>query len=116
MKKSDFIGIAVICILIISGVILFFTTADRQARQDYFEGRVLENTGDHITVKIDPSYENLTAELGETVKIEKKDVVKECDFSDFAPDEMIRVLYGGINSSNREIEQVFAVYALSELG
>ena len=53
--------------------------------------------------------------LGETVKIEKKAVVKECDFSKFMSNERVRVLYSGINTKKHELEHIFAIYTLSEI-
>ena len=80
MKKSKFICIIVVFIAIISGVILFLSIASTESKQDYFEGNVSENSNDYIVIKIDSSYEKLIRKLGETVKIEKKAVVKERDF------------------------------------
>ena len=54
-------------------------------------------------------------ELGLNVKIEKKAVVKECDFSKFISNESVRVLYSGINSKKHELEHIFAIYTLSEI-
>lgn len=115
MKKSKFITIIILFILTASGIILFLSKAGTEAGQDYFEGTVLEHTEDRLTVRIDSSYEDLTAVLGETVEIEKEEVVRKCDFSEFPPDEKIRVLYSGINSKNRRLEYIFAVYVLSEI-
>lgn len=115
MKKSKFVGIIIAFILTISGIILFLSMASTEAKQDYFEGKVLENADDYITVKIDSSYENLISQLEETVKIEKKDVVQKCDFSKFSPNESIRVLYSGIDSKRKKLEHIFAVYVLSEI-
>ena len=115
MKKSNFICIIVVLIAIISGVILFLSIASTESKQDYFEGNVSENTNDYIVIKIDSSYEKLIRKLGETVKIEKKAVVKECDFSKFMSNESVRVLYSGINSKKHELEHIFAIYTLSEI-
>ena len=115
MKKSKFICIIVVFIVIISGVILFLNIASTESKQDYFEGNVSENTNDYIVIKIDSSYEKLIRKLGETVKIEKKAVVKECDFSKFMSNESVRVLYSGINTKKHELEHIFAIYTLSEI-
>ena len=66
-------------------------------------------------IKINSSYEKLISKLGENVKIEKKAVVKECDFSKFISNESVRVLYSGINSKKHELEHIFAIYTLSEI-
>lgn len=72
MKKFKFVRIIIAFILTILVIMLFLSIASTEAKQDYFEGKVLENTDDYITVKVDSSYENLISKLGETVKIEKK--------------------------------------------
>jgi hypothetical protein len=115
MKKSEFVCITATFIAIILGVILFFSMASTEGKQDYFEGRVSEISDDYMVITIDSSYEKLISKLGETVKIEKKDVVKECDFSKFASNESVRVLYSGINSKEHELEHIFAIYTLSEM-
>ncbi len=115
MKKSKFICIIVVFIAIISGVILFLSIASTESKQDYFEGNVSENSNDYIVIKIDSSYEKLIRKLGETVKIEKKAVVKERDFSKFMSNESVRVLYSGINTKKHELEHIFAIYTLSEI-
>ena len=46
-------------IAIILGVILFFSIAGTEGKQDYFEGKVLENSDDYIVIKINSSYEKL---------------------------------------------------------
>ena len=115
MKKSKFICIIVVFIAIISGVILFLSIASTESKQDYFEGNVSENSNDYIVIKIDPSYEKLIRKLGEAVKIEKKAVVKECDFFFFLSNESVRVLYSGINTKKHELEHIFAIYTLSEI-
>ena len=90
-------------------------TASTEGKQDYFEGKVLENSDDYIVIKINSSYEKLISKLGENVKIEKKAVVKECDFSKFISNESVRVLYSGINSKKHELEHIFTIYTLSEI-
>lgn len=115
MKKSKFVRIIIAFILTILVIILFLSIASTEAKQDYFEGKVLENADDYITVKVDSSYENLISKLGETVKIEKEDVVQKCDFSKFLSNESIRVLYSGIDSKRKKSEHIFAVYVLSEI-
>lgn len=115
MKKSKFFGIIAVFVLITLGIALFFVMSSTQAKQDYFEGQILESSDDYVVIQIDSSYEKLIGKLGESVKIEKKDVVRECDFSNFTSDESVRVLYSGINSKEQKIEQVFAIYTLSEL-
>ena len=76
MKNPKFICIILVFIAIILGVILFFSIAGTEGKQDYFEGKVLENSDDYIVIKINSSYEKLISKLGENVKIEKKAVVK----------------------------------------
>lgn len=115
MKKSKFVRIIIAFILTVLVIILFLSIASTEAKQDYFEGKVLENADDYITVKVDSSYENLISKLGETVKIEKKDVVQKCDFSKFLSNESIRVLYSGLDSKRKKLEHIFAVYVLSEI-
>ncbi|MCH5343667.1 MAG: hypothetical protein J1E64_06465 [Acetatifactor sp.] len=115
MKKYKFVDVIIAFLIIILGMILFLAMASTEAKQDYFEGKVLENSDDYIIIRIDSSYEELISKLGETVKIEKKDVVKECDFSIFSSNESIRVLYSGINSKKHELEHIFAIYVLSEI-
>ena len=56
---------------LILGVILFFSMASTEGKQDYFEGKVLENSDDYIVIKINSSYEKLISKLGENVKIKK---------------------------------------------
>lgn len=113
------IGSIITFIFIGLGIVLLFllliSKIGVEGKQDYFEGTVLENTNDSIIVQIDSSYENLIHTLGETVKIEKADIVQECDFSKFSCNESVRVLYSGIDSKNSKIEHIFAVYLLSEL-
>lgn len=115
MKKTKSIDVIIAFLIIILGMILFLAMANTEAKQDYFEGKVLENSDDYIIIKIDSSYEELISKLGETVKIEKKGVVKECDFTKFSSNESIRVLYSGINSKKHELEHIFAIYVLSEI-
>ena len=115
MKKHS-LGCTIISfILIASGMLLFLSKAGTEGRQDYFEGTVIEHTNDEITVRIDSSYEKLIRTLGETVTIEKKDVVQKCDFSKFPPGEEVRVLYSGIDEKRNRPESTFAIYVLSEL-
>ncbi|QNM03242.1 hypothetical protein [Simiaoa sunii] len=115
MKKPKFICTIVVFIAISLGVILFFSMASTEGKQDYFEGKVLENSDDYIVIKINSSYEKLISKLGENVKIEKTAVVKECDFSKFISNESVRVLYSGINPKKHELEHIFAIYTLSEI-
>ena len=115
MKTRKFISIIVFFLLIVSCIPLFLSKLANEARQDYFEGKVLENMNNSIVVQIAASYEDLISQLGETVQIEKKDIVKECDYSIFPPGEDIRVLYTGIDSKNQKLEHIFAIYTLSEI-
>lgn len=110
------IGALIVFILICFGIVLLFISkASNQGKQDYFEGKILENMNDSIIVQIDSSYEDLIHALGETVKIEKTDIVRECDFSKFSSNESVRVLYSGIDSERKRIDIVAAVYAMSEI-
>ena len=52
MKKPKSICTIVVFIAIILGVILFFSMASTEGKQDYFEGKVLENSDDYIVIKI----------------------------------------------------------------
>lgn len=115
MKKNEFICIIVAFIAVISGIILFFSISSIEGKQDYFEGKVSESSDDYIVIKINSSYDDLISELGKTVKIEKKVVIKECDFSNFTYNENIRVLYSSINLKEHRLEHVFAIYSLSEI-
>lgn len=115
MKFQKLICLPLVFILIIFGVILFFAMANTEAKQDYFDGKVLKNSDDYIIIKINTSYEKLINKLGNTVKIEKKTVVKKCDFSAFEPDENVRVLYSGMNSKKHELKHIFSIYKLSEI-
>ena len=118
-SHGKWIGSIIAVIFIFSGIVLLFaflmSKITTEGKQDYFEGKVLENTNDSIIVQIDSSYEDLVHALGETVEIEKADIVKECDFSKLSSNESVRVLYSGIHSKSKRIEHVFAVYLSSEL-
>ena len=104
MKKPKFICTIVVFIAISLGVILFFSMASTEGKQDYFEGKVLENSDDYIVIKINSSYEKLISKLGENVKIEKTAVVKECDFSKFISNESVRVLWNRASTNwNRHV-------------
>lgn len=80
MKKPKFICTIVVFIAISLGVILFFSMASTEGKQDYFEGKVLENSDDYIVIKINSSYEKLISKLGENVKIEKQLLLKNVIF------------------------------------
>ena len=80
MKKPKSICTIVVFIAIILGVILFFSMASTEGKQDYFEGKVLENSDDYIVIKINSSYEKLISKLGENVKIKKRLLLKNVIF------------------------------------
>ena len=48
-KNQNFICTIVVFIAISLGVILFFSMASTEGKQDYFEGKVLENSDDYIS-------------------------------------------------------------------
>lgn len=115
MRKNELAGTIIAFILAALGMILFLSKAGIEGGQEYFEGIVLENADHHIAVKIDSSYEKLICVLGETITIEKKEVVQKRDFSIIPSNEKIRVLYAGLDSNKKKIETIFAVYVLSEI-
>lgn len=116
MKKQKLSVVVLAFALAAFGMILFLSKASIRGGQDYFEGIVVENANDYIIVQFDASYEKLIRVLGETVKIEKRDVVQESDFSKYPPNESVRVIYSGIDSKEKRMGHIFAVYVLSEIG
>lgn len=115
MEKTKLICVIAVVLLASVGIAVFLRYGVAEFKQDYFEGTVIENQNDCLTVQIDPSYESLISALGETVKIENKVVVQNCDFSKFSPKENVRVLYSEISAKEKRIEHIFAVYLLKEI-
>lgn len=115
MKKYKMIGFIIIVILLISTTVLFLSKASKEGGEEYFEGKILETADNYIVVELDKQYEKLIKQVGEYIEIKKEEVVKKSDFSQFIQDEDVRVLYSGIDLSERKIEKIFAVYLLSEL-
>lgn len=114
-SRGGFLLFLLICLAVIVVFVFLISKAGTKAKQEYFEGKVLEVTEDTMVVEIDSSYKDLIEALGETVTIQKSDVVKECDFSKFSPEEGVRVLYDKIDSREKVIKNIYAVYLLSEL-
>lgn len=114
-SRTGFLLFILICIAVVVLFVFLISKIGTEAKQEYFEGKVLEITEDTMVVEIDSSYEDLIEALGETVTIQKADVVKECDFSKFSPEEGVRVLYDKIDSREKVIKNIYAVYLLSEL-
>ena len=114
-SRTGFLLFILICIAVVVLFVFLISKIGTEAKQEYFEGKVLEITEEAIVVQIDSSYEDLIEALGETVTIQKADVVKECDFSKFSPEEGVRILYGKIDSREKAIKNIYAVYLLSEL-
>lgn len=114
-SRTGFLLFILICIAVVVLFVFLISKIGTEAKQEYFEGKVLEITEEAIVVQIDSSYEDLIEALGETVTIQKADVVKECDFSKFSPEEGVRVLYDKIDSREKVIKNIYAVYLLSEL-
>ena len=56
---GDIIVVISLVVLFIVGIPLFLSKASVESGQDYFEGRILENTGDSIIVKVGEEYEEL---------------------------------------------------------
>ncbi len=115
MKKNEFIRVIIVFVIAVFGILLFLSKATTENGQDYFEGKVIENTNDYLVVQIDVSYEELISMVGETIQIEKSDIVQKRDFSQFSLNERIRVLYKGIDSKSKKIEHIFALYKMSEI-
>lgn len=115
MEKAKLICVIAAVLLAGVGIAVFVRYGVAEIKQDYFEGTVIENQNNCLTVQIDPSYESLTSALGETVKIENKVIVQNCDFSKFSPKESVRVLYSEVNAKEKRIEHIFAVYLLKEI-
>lgn len=114
-SRTGFLLFILICIAVVVLFVFLISKIGTEAKQEYFEGKVLEITEEAIVVQIDSSYEDLIEALGETVTIQKADVVKECDFSKFSPEEGVRILYDKIDSREKVIKNIYAVYLLSEL-
>lgn len=114
-SRTGFLLFILICIAVVVLFVFLISKIGTEAKQEYFEGKVLEITEEAIVVQIDSSYEDLIEALGEMVTIQKADVVKECDFSKFSPEEGVRVLYDKIDSREKVIKNIYAVYLLSEL-
>lgn len=115
MEKTKLICVIAGVLLASVGIAVFLRYGVAEFKQDYFEGTVIENQNDCLTVQIDPSYKSLTSTLGETVKIENKVIVQNCDFSKFSPKESVRVLYSEVNAKEKRIDHIFAVYLLKEI-
>lgn len=114
-SRGGFLLFLLICLAVIVVFVFLISKVGTEAKQEYFEGKVLELTEDTMVVEIDSSYEDLIEALGSTVTIRKADIVKECDFSRFSPQEGVRVLYDKIESKEKVIKNIYAVYLLSEL-
>lgn len=115
VSRPGFLLFLLICLAVIVVFVFLISKVGTEAKQEYFEGKVLEITEDTMVVEIDSSHEDLIQALGNTVTIRKADVVKECDFSRFSPQEGVRVLYDKIDSREKTIKNIYAVYRLSEL-
>lgn len=113
--RGGFLLFILVCLAVIAAFVFLISKTGTEAKQEYFEGKVLEITEDTMVVEIDSAYEDLIEALGETVTIRKADIVKACDFSGFSPQEGVRVLYDKIASKEKVIKNVYAVYRLSEL-
>lgn len=115
-KKSTGLIIAIVCICLAAVLVVFLLPKlGHEGKDEYFEGKILEKTDDKIVVQIDPTYKDLIGSVGQTVEVKKADLVSEVDFSKFSAGEGVRVLYGGIDSKNKQIDKLYKVYTLAEL-
>lgn len=115
MQKRKIAVNIIVLVLLFAGTIIFLFTAGNEAKQDYFNAKVLENRKDVLIVEADKEYEELIKRVGETITIKKAAVVGKCDFSVFTEGEEVRIVYYGTDRSKKEIERVFMVYLLSEI-
>lgn len=84
-SRGGFLLFILVCLAVIAAFVFLISKTGTEAKQEYFEGKVLEITEDTMVVEIDSAYEDLIEALGETVTIRKADIVKACDFSGFSP-------------------------------
>lgn len=119
MKKERLKLAAVIVGIILAGIglILFIRCATNEVANPWFEGTVLENTGDYIIIRIDPAYEKELRLMGETVKLAQKDktVGWGKDFTKFPVGDRVRVVYATFNAKEKRLNAPFSIYTMEEV-
>ena len=112
-RKDDWL--IVLAVMAVVGILLFTLGQGQEARNDYVEGTVTENTGSSITLRLDPAYDEVIGKVGDTIEIRQDQVNDRFDLADYPVGEGIRLLYVGADPAGKTLEHIHSIYRLSEL-
>lgn len=112
-RKDDWL--IVLAIVAVVGILLFTLGRGQEARNDYVEGTVTENTGSSIMLRLDRAYDEVIGKVGDTIEIRQDQVNDRFDLADYPVGEGIRLLYVGVDPTGKTLEHIHSIYRLSEL-
>ena len=115
MKHRKYDWVIVLAIVAVVGILLFTLGQGQEARNDYVEGTVTENTGSSIMLRLDPAYDEVIGKVGDTIEIRQDQVNDRFDLADYPVGEGIRLLYVGVDPAGKTLEHIHSIYRLSEL-
>ena len=115
MKHRKYDWLIVLAVVAVVGILLFTLGQGQEAKDDYVEGTVTENTGSSITLRLDPAYDEVIGKVGDTIEIRQDQVNDRFDLADYPVGEGIRLLYVGVDPAGKTLEHIHSIYRLSEL-
>lgn len=115
MKHRKYDWLIVLAIVAVVGILLFTLGQGQEARNDYVEGTVTENTGSSIMLRLDRAYDEVIGKVGDTIEIRQDQVNDRFDLADYPVGESIRLLYVGVDPAGKTLEHIHSIYRLSGL-